>query len=87
MALSFYLLTIAGMFGHAIKKWFNNEIEGSHIFRWYLDNPKYTVGILFAAFGATVSWVATGLYTDINDPAQVAACFAVAFSIDSFNKQ
>lgn len=86
IAIQFYLLALAGMLAHAIKKWFQSEIDG-HVLRWYLDNPKYTTGVLFTVAGATITGVATGLYTDANDPIQIVACFTVAFGIDSFNKQ
>jgi hypothetical protein len=72
MAFQFYAVAVLGMMAHAIKKWINNEITGDHIFRWYMDNPKYTVGVAMTVFGGAVTGISTGLLTNINDAAQVA---------------
>lgn len=85
-ALQFYLVTLAGMIAHALKKWVMREIEGELI-HWYTVNRRYTAGVFMAAMGATVAGISTGLYTDFSDSAQVIACFMFAYGVDGLNKQ
>lgn len=85
--LWFSLIAIAGVIGHVIKKWADDEIKIS-VLDWFLGNPKSTVVMLFSVFGSLFAAIAAGQVNNINDLNQVALVFVWGFACNSaVNKQ
>lgn len=83
----FSLLAIAGVIGHVVKKWADDEIKTS-VTDWFIGNPKSTVAMLLSVFGTLFAAIAAGQVNNINDLNQVALVFVWGFACNSaVNKQ
>ena len=85
-SMEFFLIGIVAMFGHALKKWMYNEIDG-RLLDWYTTHPKATVGAVFGCVTAIAGAILGAQLTDPNVGAQVLAAAGLGFAADTFNSQ
>lgn len=84
-AMMFYLIGLAAMALHAVKKWADGEVDG-WVGNWYLKDRRRTVAALLACGSAIAGAILGGVLTDYTNTAQVMACAGLGFASDSLNK-
>jgi hypothetical protein len=82
----FFLIGLASMFIHALKKWVAGEIDGDLI-HWYTVNKKMTVGAVLTCYGAIATAILSGALTDYTVGAQIIAAFGIGYAADTTNTQ
>lgn len=85
-AFQFYLIAIAAMLLHAVKKWAYKEIRGSLV-DWYIVHPRASLASFLACMGGIMTAILTGTLTDPHQGAQVLAAFGIGIGSDSLNTQ
>jgi len=86
VSLVFFMIGLASMLSHAVKKWANGEIRGD-ILDWYLVRPQASVGALMACIGGIATAILSGALDNYTVGAQIIAAWGIGFSADTINNQ
>lgn len=82
----FFVIGMAAMFIHALKKWTQGEIEGD-LMCWYRMNPRATIGAILACLGGVGTAILSGALTDWTVGAQILAAVGIGYASDTLNNQ
>ncbi len=85
-SLEFFIIGLASMMMHGVKKWVQGEIRGNLI-DWYIVHPRASVGALLACFGGIATAILTGTLTDHSQGAQIVAAWGIGYAADTINSQ
>jgi|WetSurMetagenome_2_1015567.scaffolds.fasta_scaffold460537_2 hypothetical protein len=86
-ALIFYAIAVAGTALHVIIRWSNGEIQGT-LGSWWTSNKRRSVAAVMLIVGSVITCLASGVFINPNDVAQVIAAFGIGYVGDSsVNKQ
>lgn len=86
--LIFVVVALVGAVSHALKKWWNEELQVGLLEYFFKKNVRSTLNMLAAALGGTLTGILAGTFTDPQVGAQVIAVWGIGWAANSsFNKQ
>jgi hypothetical protein len=86
ISLIFFLIGIASMLTHAVKKWVQGQIVGNLI-DWYIIRPKASVGALMTCVGGVGAAILSGTLIDASIGSQILAAWGIGYAADTVNSQ